>query len=104
MWLKDTRCNKVVSDAWSKGLILEALFPVVSCLESCRSRLDAWNQSEFRHVAKQISQLQKHLEWLELQPTSTDPIRSLRETRVELNCWLDKGDDMWKQWSRLNWF
>ncbi|KAK4563360.1 hypothetical protein RGQ29_005753 [Quercus rubra] len=26
------------------------------------------------------------------------------ETRVELNCWLDKEDTMWKQRSRLNWF
>ena len=28
----------------------------------------------------------------------------LRETRVELNCWLDKEDLMWKQGLRLNWF
>lgn len=29
---------------------------------------------------------------------------SMRETLVELNCWLDKEDLMWKQRSGLNWF
>jgi len=77
MWLKYTRCNKVVSDAWSKGLISEVPFPIVSCLELCKLRLDAWNQSDFGHVGNQISQLQKQLKWLELQPTSTNTIRSL---------------------------
>ena len=59
MRLKDTRCNKVVLDAWSKGLISEVPFLIVSCLELCKLRLDAWNQSEFGHVGKYISQLQK---------------------------------------------
>lgn len=68
------------------------------------SRLTTWNQTDFGHVGKQISQLQKHLEWLELQPTSRDIIPDLRETRVWLNCQLDKEDAMWKQRSRLNWF
>ena len=31
-------------------------------------------------------------------------IRDLKETRVELNCWFDKEDAMWKQRARLNWF
>ena len=39
-----------------------------------------------------------------MQATSPDDIRDLRETRVELNCWLDKEDAMWKQRARLNWF
>lgn len=34
MWLKDRRCDKVVSDVWSEGLISEVPFPIVSCLES----------------------------------------------------------------------
>ena len=63
-----------------------------------------WNSTEFGHLGKQISQLQKKLEWLELQPTSLDIIKDRRERRVELNCWLDKEDTMWKQRSRLNWF
>lgn len=55
-------------------------------------------------MGKKISQLQKHLEWLELQQTSRETIHDIRETRVQLNCWLDKEDAMWKQRSRLNWF
>ena len=30
-------------------------------------------------------------------------IRSLRNTRIELNCWMDKEDDMWRQRSRISW-
>ena len=39
-----------------------------------------------------------------MQASSPGVIRDLRETRVELNCWLDKEDAMWKQRARLNWF
>ena len=48
-------------------------------------------------------ELQKKLEWLELQPSTLDMIRSLRNTRIELNCWMDKEDDMWRQRSRISW-
>ncbi|KAK9995768.1 hypothetical protein SO802_020454 [Lithocarpus litseifolius] len=43
-------------------------------------------------------------EWLELQSSSPDVNRNLRDTRVELNCWLEKENEMWKQRARLNWF
>lgn len=41
--------------------------------------------------------LQKRLEWLELQAPSPAVVKDLRETRVELNCWLDKEDAMWAE-------
>ena len=28
---------------------------------------------------------------------------SLRNTRIELNCWMDKEDDIWRQRSRISW-
>ena len=31
-------------------------------------------------------------------------MEALRHTRIELNCWLDREDDMWWQRSRINWF
>lgn len=55
-------------------------------------------------MGKKISQLQKRLESLELLPSSPEVIQELRETRVNLNCWLDREDAMWKQQSRLSWF
>ena len=72
------------------------------CLESCRARLEVWNNVEFGNVEKTVAELQKNLEWLELQPSSPDMIRSLRNTRIELNCWMDKEDDMWRQRSRIS--
>ena len=59
---------------------------------------------EFGHVGRKVTELQKRLEWLELQPSSPDINRELLSTHVQLNCWLDKEDDMWRQRSRLNWF
>ena len=104
MWLKDERCKDIVTEAWGEGLCLASYFPILSCMESCRNKLEVWNMTDYGHVGKKIASLQKRLEWLELQATSPDVIRDLKETRVELNCWLDKEDAMWKQRARLNWF
>lgn len=43
-----------------------------TCLERCRSSLDAWNKLEFSHVGKTIVALQTKLEWLELRPSSPE--------------------------------
>ena len=42
------------------------------CLESCRARLEVRNNVEFGNVEKTVAELQKNLEWLELQPSSPD--------------------------------
>lgn len=55
-------------------------------------------------MGKKVAELQKKVEWLELQPLSTETNKVLRSTRFELNSWLDKEDVMWRQRSRLNWF
>ena len=75
----------------------------MSCLDWCRARLDDWNKVEFGHVGKTIADLQKHLEWLERQPMSPKNIQSMKATRVNLNCWLEKEDAMWLQRSRISW-
>lgn len=81
----------MVSEAWCEGLSSSSSnFPIVRCLEECRSKLEAWNKAEFGHVGVKIAHLQKQLEWLELQSTSPDVNRKLKDTRVELNCWIEK--------------
>lgn len=55
-------------------------------------------------MGMEIAQLQKHLEWLEVQPIDTGIIQDARKTRIKHNCWLDKENSMWKQRSRLDWF
>ena len=97
MWLKDERCEKVVIEAWGEGLCITSGFPILSCMESCRNKLEVWNTTEYVHVGKKIAFLQKRLEGLEMQASSSAVIKDLRETRVELNCWLDKEDAMLKQ-------
>lgn len=55
-------------------------------------------------MGMEIAQLQKHLEWLEVQPIDTGIIQDARKTRIKHNYWLDKENSMWKQRSRLDWF
>ena len=55
-------------------------------------------------MGKTISDLQSRLEWLDSQPSTPELVQALKHTRVELNCWLEKEDVMWRQKARLNWF
>ena len=91
-------------EAWEEGLATHLEFPLNSCLEKCRLKLEAWNKTEFGHVGRKINELQKYLEWLELQPASPSIIQDMKNTRVELNCWHEKEDNMWYQRSRINWY
>ena len=104
MWLKDSRCEMVVKDAWECGQLVGSDWVLQECLERCKIDLSAWNVSEFGHVGRTIVELQTQLEWLELQPVSKEIVEALRHTRIELNCWLDREDDMWRQRSKINWF
>jgi len=101
MWLKDPKCEEVVLEAWEEGLAVSSGFPLTSYLERCKLRLEAWNKGEFGHVGRKIAELQKHLEWLELQLVSPSIIGEMRKTRIELNCCHEKEDAMWYQWSRI---
>ena len=70
MWLKGSRCKEIVNIAWEEGVLSRLDWVLGTCLEHCRSSLDAWNKSEFGHVGKTIAALQTKLKWLELQPSS----------------------------------
>ena len=91
-----------MEEAWDEGLYGGSGDVLNRCLESCRSRLEVWNGKEFGNVGNIVAELQKKLEWLKLQLSTPDMIRSLRNTRIELNCWMDKEDDMWRQRSRIS--
>lgn len=104
MWLEDSRCENIVNAAWAEGLHAGIEGVLKSCLEHCRHDLDVWNNEEFGHVGRKIAELQNKLEWLELQPPSSDMTMAMRSTRTDLNYWLEKEDEMWRQSSRLNWF
>ena len=104
MWLKDSKCEEVVKAAWEGGLLSTTDWVLGNCLERCRSDLAAWNKAEFGHIGRKISEPQTRLEWLELQPSTPDLIHAMKSTRLDLNCSLEKEDEMWRQRSRLNWF
>ena len=103
MWLKEASCEEVVTSAWEEATINGSDFPMVECLNNCRMKLEDWNKNVFGHVGNNLARLQKQLQWLELQSATPEVIASLRETRVELNCWRDKAEAMWHQRSRLSW-
>ena len=103
MWLKEASCEEVVTSAWEEATINGSDFPMVECLNNCCMKLEDWNKNVFGHVGNNLARLQKHLQWLELQSATPEVIASLRETRVELNCWRDKAEAMWHQRSKLSW-
>ena len=97
MWLKDSKCKDVVKTAWESGLMSATYWVLRSYLDRCKADFSAWNTVKFRHVGRSIAKLQSKLEWLELQPSTLELIEAMKHTRVELNCWLDKEDEMWRQ-------
>ena len=57
MWVQDPRCESIVSSAWFEGLVDTSPYPILTCLNSCRSKLEAWNKFEFGHVGKEVARL-----------------------------------------------
>lgn len=52
MWIKDDKCKSVVSEAWGEGLCMASKYPILSCMEACRSKLEIWNQTKYGHMEK----------------------------------------------------
>ena len=53
--MNDAGCDKVVFEAWLKGLISSGDFPMMRCLEECKAKLETWNLNVFGHVGKKIA-------------------------------------------------
>ena len=85
------------------GKLLGADSILTNCLDRCRVKLEAWNKLEFRHVSQTIVELQEKLEWFERQPYSLESSNLMKTTQIDLNSWLEKEDEMWRQRSRINW-
>ena len=77
---------------------------ILNCLERFKVELLRWNKEEFDNVGAMVAELQARLALLENQPASSNQIHALRKMRIELNYWLDKEDEMWRQRTRQNWF
>lgn len=90
IWIRDQRCEGVVKKAWEEGKRASTGSKLESCLGKCRASLEVWNRIEFGHVGRKVAELQKQLEWLELQPPSHEINQELKGTRINLNCWLEK--------------
>lgn len=84
MWLKDPHCVEVVQDAWEEGLVANQEFSLSKFRESCHALLGGWNKEEVGDVGWRIAELQKHLEWLELQFESPSTIQDMRATRYKI--------------------
>ena len=57
MLVQDPRCEGIVTSAWFEGLVDISPYPILTCLNSCRSKLEAWNRSKFGHVGKEVARL-----------------------------------------------
>ena len=103
MWLVDERCKNVVMEAWQRGCISHSQWPLEACLEECKTSLRDWNKTTFRHVGKQVTNLQKKLQMLEAMKCNATNMEEIYATKVELNRWLGIEEEMWCQRSRNNW-
>lgn len=65
MWLWDPWCTEVVQDAWNEGLYKTVGIPITNCLNSYKAQLAYWNKTEFGHMGRQITRLEKELQVLE---------------------------------------
>lgn len=76
---------------------MEGLFIIVgvltdNCLDSCRSRLASWNKTEFGHMGRQITWLEKELQALE--QSLLQDLEQIHEVHKALNYWLDAENTM----------
>ena len=78
MWQKDSSCEEIVISAWEEASTTSSNFPIVKCLDNCSIKLEMWNKSVFGHLGNNLTRLQKHLEWLELQSVTPKVIASMR--------------------------
>lgn len=72
MCLRDQRCEEVIQRAWEEGKLASTGSTLGSCIDKCRSCLEAWSKTVFGHVGRRVDELRKRLEWLELQPPSPE--------------------------------
>ena len=57
MWLKDSRYEEIVTNAWVEGSVFAINFPISRYLEFCQNRLEVWKKNEFGHVKRRIAEL-----------------------------------------------
>ena len=74
---------------------------ITNYLDSCKARLETWNKTEFGHVGRQITRLEKELQALEQNPQQH--VEQIHEVRKALNCWLDAENTMWHQRAKHMW-
>ena len=85
MWLRDDRCDEIVTTAWERGMHKESEWPFSNCIEECRTSLVSWNKNTFEHVGRKISSLQKKLQYLEERRSNNVVMEEIQGTKMELN-------------------
>ena len=103
MWLRDDRCDELVTAAWERGMHEGSEWPFSNCIEECRTALVSWNKNTFGHVGRKISSLQKKLQCLEERRSNNAVMEEVQGTKMELNKMLMAEEDMWHQRSRNCW-
>ena len=103
MWLRDEGWSRVVNDAWERERNKGTNWPLLHCLEECRTSLTKWNKHSFGHVGKQIAVLQKKLQMLENWRGRESVVEDIYNMKMELNRWLNVEEKMWHHRSRNSW-
>ena len=70
-------------------------WPLLHCLEECRTSLIEWNKHSFGYAGKQITELQKKLQMLGNWRGSESVLEDIYTMKMELNRWLNVEEQMW---------
>ncbi|KAE8821732.1 hypothetical protein D1007_00140 [Hordeum vulgare] len=100
MWERDQKLPEFISQTWATARSGGDLGNVSTSLSSVMTALRIWSKANFGHVEKQIEDLRKELENLQLANADRLLIRMKMQQLDEL---LYREEMMWLQRSRISW-
>ena len=102
-WLSHTGCMKIIKEVWTK----QPSASLNDKLKEIKSRLKAWNSSEFGHIDRKIEELEEMIQYFDKISNGRDlmetELAERRAAQAELWVWMKRKETFWAQQSRAKW-
>jgi hypothetical protein len=102
MWEREESLAEEIEIAWSKIQCSQDLKGVKEKLNETMSTLQAWSKEKFRSVEKELKELRRKLERLQLAYNPED-VEEIVATQARMDELLIREELMWLQRSRVTW-
>ena len=103
MWIKDSRSEDVVEQAWNICFQGNASFQLCRKIQSTREALKRWNRGCFGHCNQRINRLMQLLQDVQSKDHSEQNAQLEANLQSELEEWMVRNEILWKQKSRELW-